>query len=253
MIIFHIAKENQWTNFNKYKTYEDETLKTYGFLHCCTFDQILHVANGNLKNVDERLIVVCINTEYLSSKLKWEKNIKNDMVFPHLYGPINQDAVINTLKFEKDTSGNFFISNKLYNYKNIEKSCGAIVIQKFENTYKTLLIGFPHNNKLNWGFPKGHVENNENEHETAQREVKEETGLDVDIITDFREHTYFSCKEGVTQEVVYFGAMATSDKVTPQAGEVEECLWCDMASAYKLLTFECDKNILSRFIKFMNF
>ena len=54
------------------------------------------------------------------------------------------------------------------------KSCGCIII---ENN-KVLLI---QQKKGNWGFPKGRVEKNETECETAIREVKEETNLDVKI------------------------------------------------------------------------
>ncbi len=253
MIIFHITNRNNLKKFNQTKLYTNETLKTDGFLHCCTFDQIPNVANNNLQNTDEKLIVVCINTEYLSSKLMWEKGFKNGMVSPHIYGPINSNAIISTEKLEKNKSGNFYVSNELYSYKNIEKSCGGLVIRKLKNTYQILLINFFHNGKLIWGLPKGHVENNENEHQTAKREIKEETGLDVKIIPNFRKNTYFSCKKGVTQEVVYFGAVAISNKVTPQKGEVENCLWCNLKDAYNKLTFDCDKNILISFIKSMKF
>ena len=49
-----------------------------------------------------------------------------------------------------------------------EKSCGCIIIEN----KKVLLV---QQKKGRWGFPKGHVENNETEKETALREVKEET------------------------------------------------------------------------------
>ena len=53
-----------------------------------------------------------------------------------------------------------------------EKACGCIII----DDGKVLLVqqhqGF-------WGFPKGHVENGETEIQTAIREVKEETNIDV--------------------------------------------------------------------------
>lgn len=251
MIVFHILKESEWNNFEQSQFYEDLALKTNGFIHCCTFDQILHVANSSLKNINDSLLILCLNTEYLSAELKWEENPKNKMIFPHLYGSINKEAVIGAVKFQKNENGEFFISDELYSYKNIEKSCGAIVIRKFESAYKTLLIGFPHNEKLNWGFPKGHVEKNETEHETAKREIKEETGLDVDIIPNFREHTYFSCKKGVTQEVIYFGAVASSDKVTPQESEVEKCMWCSLNEAPDKITFDCDREIFIKFIKFI--
>ena len=53
-----------------------------------------------------------------------------------------------------------------------EKSCGCIIIED----KKVLLI--KQTNGV-WGFPKGHVEENETELQTAEREVKEETGLDI--------------------------------------------------------------------------
>ena len=60
-----------------------------------------------------------------------------------------------------------------------EKSCGAIIIKN----KKVLLIqqtdGF-------WGFPKGHVEQNETEEQTTIREVKEETNLDIEIDSKYR-------------------------------------------------------------------
>ena len=55
-----------------------------------------------------------------------------------------------------------------------EKSCGCIII----DNRKVLLVK---QTSGDWGFPKGHVENNETEIETAIRETKEETNIDVEI------------------------------------------------------------------------
>ena len=59
-----------------------------------------------------------------------------------------------------------------------EKSCGIIV---FDND-KVLVVKHLDGH---YGFPKGHVENNETEEETAIREVKEETNCDAKIIPGF--------------------------------------------------------------------
>ena len=64
-----------------------------------------------------------------------------------------------------------------------EKSCGAIVYKIENNELKFLLV---HQNNGHYSFPKGHVEENETEIETAIREIKEETNLDVKIDTNFR-------------------------------------------------------------------
>lgn len=55
-----------------------------------------------------------------------------------------------------------------------EKSCGCIIIED----EKVLLVK---QTKGHWGFPKGHVEADETEVETAIREVKEETNIDVEV------------------------------------------------------------------------
>ena len=71
-----------------------------------------------------------------------------------------------------------------------EKSCGTMCF----NQNKILMVK---HNKGHWAFPKGHVEENETEQETALRETKEETGLIVsieDLITEFENHfRLFKC------------------------------------------------------------
>ena len=66
-----------------------------------------------------------------------------------------------------------------------EKSCGAIVYRKSHGNIEILLI--KHVNSGHWSFPKGHVEGSETEIETAKREIKEETAIDVMIDPTFRE------------------------------------------------------------------
>ena len=57
----------------------------------------------------------------------------------------------------------------------MEKSCGAVVSRMTENGREILLIR--HMNGGHWAFPKGHVEKDETEEQTARREILEETGL----------------------------------------------------------------------------
>lgn len=73
-----------------------------------------------------------------------------------------------------------------------EKSCGAIVYQIHRNI-EILLI--KHVNSGHWSFPKGHVEGTETEVETAKREIKEETAIDVLIDPTFRKRFLISRSE----------------------------------------------------------
>jgi 8-oxo-dGTP pyrophosphatase MutT (NUDIX family) len=123
-----------------------------------------------------------------------------------------------------------------------EKSCGAIVYRKHHGNIEILLI--KHVNSGHWSFPKGHVEEGETEVETALREIKEETGLDVIIDPTFRETvTYFPRKD--TQKiVVYFIAKAKTFDYIPQEEEISDIKWVDVGYATSVLTYENDKSIV---------
>ena len=114
-----------------------------------------------------------------------------------------------------------------------EKSCGTIVI----NDNKVLVIqqkqGF-------WGFPKGHMEQGENEIETAIRETKEETNLDV-IIEDKTRFclTYVIEDKNIHKEVVYFVAKVDGKvDIKPQIEEVNGIVWIEIAKVEDILTFD---------------
>ena len=83
-----------------------------------------------------------------------------------------------------------------------EKSCGAIVYRKYHGNTEILLI--KHINSGHWSFPKGHVEGDETEEETAKREIMEETGIDVNLDTTFREIVSYSPRKDTQKIVVYF-------------------------------------------------
>lgn len=129
-----------------------------------------------------------------------------------------------------------------------EKSCGAIIVRKNNDTFETLLIKMV---KGHWSFPKGHVENDETEVETALREIKEETNLDVIIDTRFREITTYSPCPGVLKDVIFFIAMAKTNDVVVQETEVESAMWVKLNEAIDIVTFECDRQILKKAIKYV--
>ena len=92
---------------------------------------------------------------------------------------------------------------------NYEKSCGAVVYRKFHGNTEILLIR--HIKSGYWSFPKGHVEKGETEIETAEREIKEETNIDVLIDSGFRETVTFSPRRDTSKTVVYFVGKAISN------------------------------------------
>lgn len=134
-----------------------------------------------------------------------------------------------------------------------EKSCGAVIYKKDNGKTEFLLI---HNKKGNaeghWGFPKGHVEGEETETETAVREISEETGLTVRFIPPFRAVTRYSPREGVTKDAVYFLAEYTDGDITLQQSEVAASEWLEYSAAFERVTNSGDKDILKKANDFMN-
>lgn len=133
-----------------------------------------------------------------------------------------------------------------------EKSCGAIVYcQKDE--LKFLLI---HNKKGSatgyWGFPKGHMEENETEIETAKREIEEETGLLPTMIDNFRVTSRYAPYRGSRKIVVYFLAKSDDETVMIQAAELSDFKWCSYPEALQLLSYERDKLNLEKAKNFID-
>ena len=119
-----------------------------------------------------------------------------------------------------------------------EKSCGCIIIN---DKNEVLLI---HHNAGHWDFPKGHVEEGETEMETAIREVKEETTIDVEVNEEYRYSTKYSPKEGVIKEVIYFLARNISDNKQAQLEEVSEVRWVNVDEAIDKITYDSSREIL---------
>ncbi len=125
-----------------------------------------------------------------------------------------------------------------------EKSCGAIVYRKHHGNLEILLI--KHINSGHWSFPKGHVEEGESEMETAVREIKEETGIDVIIDPTFRETVSYYPKKDTQKIVVYFIAKAKNYELNPQETEIADIKWVDVGCANSILTYDNDKTIVNK-------
>lgn len=125
-----------------------------------------------------------------------------------------------------------------------EKSCGAIVIHKSGDRCKILLVR--NHNGRNYSFPKGHVEQGETEEETAIREVKEETGLDITIIPSFREVADYCPFGKIRKRVVFFMAQTMSDKVHIQEEEIDSYIWVDLNEAHNRCTYDNDLRVIRK-------
>lgn len=123
-----------------------------------------------------------------------------------------------------------------------EKSCGAIVYRKFHGNVELLLI--KNTNGGHWSFPKGHVEKGETEEETALREIKEETGIDVVLDTSFRQVITYAPKKEIVKDVIYFLAKAITYDYTPQEEEIAQIKWVEINHANTILSYDNDRQLV---------
>ena len=127
----------------------------------------------------------------------------------------------------------------------IEKSCGAVVFTREGGTVKYVIIRSPEGF---YGYPKGHMETGESEEQTALREIKEETGLDVTIVEGFRttdEHPHVRPgRPTVLKQMVYFLAEYTGQELRAQEGEVTEIRYMTFDEAMAAFQFESSRRIL---------
>ncbi len=106
MQIFHIARESAWDEAGKSGVYRGDTLIQAGFIHCSTKDQVIEVANRVFKGQND-LVLLCIDTERVRSEIRFE-NLEGGLEqYPHIYGPLNLDAVVDVLKFKPESDGHF--------------------------------------------------------------------------------------------------------------------------------------------------
>lgn len=124
-----------------------------------------------------------------------------------------------------------------------EKSCGCIIL----DSDKVLLVK---HNEGHWDFPKGHMEEGETEVQTAIREVKEETNLDV-MIKDEKDKYIIEYvpRENVLKKVVFFVAKRISGELKRQEKEISEIKWFELYEAVERITYLESKNIMKRIIE----
>ena len=127
-----------------------------------------------------------------------------------------------------------------------EKSCGCIVMHKD----KVLLVK---HNKGHWDFPKGHVEDGETEKQTAIREVKEETNVNVQILSDKKYQTNYIIKDkNIDKDVIFFLAKPLNLNQKPQLEEVSISEWKKFEDALEVITYERSRQLLKEAIKDYN-
>ena len=104
-LILHITTASEWKAAQAAGAYRAPSLTDEGFIHCSSPTQVTHVADWFYRDVDD-LVLLCIDPDALTSELRWEPSgdaFAGD--FPHVYGPIDLDAVAEALPWARGPEG----------------------------------------------------------------------------------------------------------------------------------------------------
>jgi uncharacterized protein (DUF952 family) len=91
-LIYHIVSTGDWAKQESLPTYEAPSLQTEGFIHLSQKEQVAGTLSRYYQNVSD-LLLLHVDTDKLTHDLKYELATNHES-FPHLYGPLNKDAVV---------------------------------------------------------------------------------------------------------------------------------------------------------------
>ncbi|MBO6127237.1 MAG: NUDIX domain-containing protein [Clostridia bacterium] len=130
------------------------------------------------------------------------------------------------------------------------KVCGAVVFTKKDNEILYVIVK---SKKGVWGFPKGHNEPNESEEQTAIREIKEETNLDVKIIKGFRVTGEYKVpdEKDTIKNLVLFIAEYKNQSITFQKEELQDAKLMNFNEATNSFKYENLKKFLKKADEFI--
>jgi uncharacterized protein (DUF952 family) len=109
--IYHIATRADWDQARADGVYTrssvDKTLAEEGFIHASQASQVTRTANKFYRDVPGDLVVLVIDTGLLRAEVRYEDVPGAELPFPHIYGPLNVDAVLAATPFAPGPDGTF--------------------------------------------------------------------------------------------------------------------------------------------------
>jgi len=99
-VIFHITTQVAWDEAARAGSYRADTLESEGFIHCSTADQVAEVANVRFRGRED-LVLLWIDPERVRAEIKYEDASDGSGTFPHIYGPLDIDAVARVTEYRE--------------------------------------------------------------------------------------------------------------------------------------------------------
>lgn len=109
MIITHFTQRDHWQQqVQEADAFRVPSLEAQGFIHCSTPEQVIQVANLIAKDWDD-VVLLWIDEDKVKSPIVYENLEGGEKLFPHIYGPLNLDAVITVSDFLRNKQGEYIL------------------------------------------------------------------------------------------------------------------------------------------------
>jgi uncharacterized protein (DUF952 family) len=108
-VLLHLCSTDDWSAAQTEGELRPESLDSVGFIHLSAPEQV-HLPANRLYRGRHDLVLLHIDPTHLISPVRWELGVATDpesMVFPHLYGPLPVEAVINITSYRPGADGVF--------------------------------------------------------------------------------------------------------------------------------------------------
>jgi glutathione S-transferase len=109
-LIYHIAGARDWARAQADGLYtvstRGRTLAEEGFIHCSAAAQVAPVANMFYHGLPDLLVLV-IDTARVQPEIRFEQAPGTGELYPHIYGPLSTDAVVDTRPLQPGSDGQF--------------------------------------------------------------------------------------------------------------------------------------------------
>ena len=109
-MIVHITTRTAWESAGT--LYMADSLDSEGFIHCSTLEQVLLPANERFRG-QTGLVLLCIEPARVTADIVYEDCYESGQKFPHIYGPLNKEAVTRVVDFPPNPDGTFSLPSQV--------------------------------------------------------------------------------------------------------------------------------------------
>jgi uncharacterized protein (DUF952 family) len=137
-VIFHIATQQHWERASRAGVYTTASLREDGFVQCATATQHATVADKLFAGRAD-LVLLLIDTDRLSSEIRFERSDTDSEAFPHVYGPVDLDAIFEATSYGPGPDGRFHPHEEASGFA----AHGAATLQETARRVLRVMAGFP--------------------------------------------------------------------------------------------------------------